>query len=213
MGREAHSEEMITGVIDELGKQSDRGAGIIAAAFTEEILEKIILNRLRPLSSDKYRDLFKGNSPLSTFAAKIDMAFAIGVLNEIAHRQLHLIRKVRNCFAHSIQPLDFEHSEIKQLIGSNELIANSGLLQENSTRNAFLWSFRVTVIGLMFWRDSRVALRLVHDDCPELAAAIRQYFDEHFTQVAARSLAQTPAADQAEDHQNPPAPADESGRP
>jgi hypothetical protein len=205
MAREPHSEEMISGVIDELEKQSDRGAGIIAAAFIEEILELVILNRLRPLSSDKHRNLFKGNSPLSTFAAKIDIAYAIGIINDLGHIQLHLIREVRNRFAHRIQPLDFQHPEIKQLISSNELIANSGLLKAAGIRNAFLWSFRVTAIGLIFWRDSQVSLKLVHDEHPELAASIRKYFTDHFTQAEAESLAQAPSADLAEGPQTTPA--------
>jgi hypothetical protein len=207
MVREPLSEATITGVIAELDKQSDRGAGIIAAAFIEEILELVILNRLRPLSSDKHRDLFRGNSPLAAFAAKIDIAYAIGVINEIAHIQLHLIRKVRNQFAHRIQPLDFEHPEIKQLIRSNELIAKSGLLEQTTIRNAYLWSFRVSAISLIFWRDSRVSLKLVHDEYPELADAIRQYFTEHFTQAEADVLARTPSVDAAEGPQTTPAPA------
>jgi hypothetical protein len=204
MAREPHSDAMITGVIDELGKQSDRGAGIIAASLMEEILELAILNRLRPLSSDKYRNLFKGNSPLSTFAAKIDIAHAIGLINDLGHIQLHLIREVRNRFAHRIEPLNFEHPEIKQLIGSNELISKTGLFTAASTRDAFLWAFRVTAIGLIFWRDSQVSLKLVHDEYPVLAAAISKYFTDHFAPVEAESLAQAPSADQAEGPQTTP---------
>jgi hypothetical protein len=203
MAREPLSEATITGVIEELVKQSDRGAGIIAASLIEELLEIVILNRLRPLSSDKHRNLFAGSSPLSTFAAKIDIAYAIGVINELTHIQLHLIRRVRNHFAHRIQPLDFEHPEIKQLITSNELIANSGLLKIASVRDAFLWSFRVAAIGLIFWRDSRVSLKLVHDELPELTTAIREYFSEHFTKAEAESISRTPAADSAEGPQTP----------
>jgi hypothetical protein len=204
MAREPHSDEVISGVISELERQSDRGAGIIAASFIEEILEFVILKRLRPLSSDKYRNLFKGNAPLSTLAAKIDIAYATGIINDLGNIQLHLIREVRNRFAHRIEPLDFEHPEIKQLISSNELIANSGLLKAASTRNAFLWSFRVTAMGLIFWRDSRISLKLVHDEYPELADSIKQYFTDHFTQAEAKSLAQTPSADPAGGQQTTP---------
>lgn len=210
MSREPHSGEMISSVIAELEKQSDRGAGIIAASLIEEILELVILMRLRPLSSDKYRDLFKGNSPLSTFAAKIDIAYAIGAINEVTHIQLHLIRKVRNHFAHRIDPLNFEHPEIKQLIRSNELIANSGVLETTTIRNAYLWSFRVTAIGLIFWRDSRISLKLVHDEYPELANDIRQYFDDHFALISAEQPPQTPSSDLKEGQQTTPAQSTES---
>jgi hypothetical protein len=206
MAREPHSEEIIAGAIKELEKQSDRGAGIIAAALIEEILETIILSRLRPLSSDKYRDLFHGNSPLASFAAKIDIAYAIGVINDLGRIQLHLIRKIRNEFAHRIKPLDFEHPDIKQLITSNELIANSGLLKQTTIRDGYLWSFRVTAISLMFWRDPRITLKLVHDEHPELAAAVSQYFDEHFTAEETKSIARTPSADPEEGPRTTPEP-------
>lgn len=189
MVREPHSDEQINTALAELVKQPDRGAAIIAAAMIEEILETVILNRLRPLSGTKYKRLFSGTAPLSTFAAKIDIAFAIGLINDLGYTQLNLIKDVRNRFAHEIAPLDFDHPEIKQIISANELLANSGFMGVGSVREAFLWVFRFTAATLIFWRDSRVSLRMVADDCPELSQVIQQYFRDYFASQEAHEPA------------------------
>ena len=46
--KELHSTEEIKTVFDELSKQTDRGAGIIAAAVVEELLAVVIQARLTP---------------------------------------------------------------------------------------------------------------------------------------------------------------------
>jgi DNA-binding MltR family transcriptional regulator len=45
--------------------------------------------------------LFEGFGPLSTFSAKIEFAFALGLLPRHVHTDLRTIKKVRNLFAHA----------------------------------------------------------------------------------------------------------------
>jgi len=59
---------------------------------------------------------FKGMGPLSSFSARIDMAYLLGLLGD-DHRyymSFHSIRKIRNLFAHTLAPIDFSSSEIKK---------------------------------------------------------------------------------------------------
>jgi len=101
ISKEAHYE-----VIKELENQTDRGAAIIGAALVEERLTEAIESRLLPNTIKKDK-LLNETGPLGTFSAKIDMAYGLGFFGENSHKDLHIIRKIRNKFAHRIEPLTF----------------------------------------------------------------------------------------------------------
>ena len=90
----------------ELEQQTDRGAAIIGAAFLEARLEEAIRSRLIG-TGEPVDALFKGEAPLRTFRAKIDMGFALGLFGPRIHRDLNLIRKIRNKFAHHFGAISF----------------------------------------------------------------------------------------------------------
>src|SRR5687768_9142964 len=95
-----HTSEQITAFLEELKTQSDRGVAIVAASVLEEITKGLILARLIELSSDRRDTLFeKTGAPLSSFSAKIEMAFALGAITNEIRLGLHLIREIRNRFA------------------------------------------------------------------------------------------------------------------
>ncbi|MCK1337965.1 hypothetical protein IVB38_18560 [Bradyrhizobium sp. 38] len=93
--------------IDEIPKQRDRGAAIIATAMLEEHLLEAVQSRLaRHQSTGK--KVFNGYGPLATFSARIDFGLLLGLYAESDHRDLHLIRRIRNNFAHSMHPISFK---------------------------------------------------------------------------------------------------------
>jgi mannitol operon repressor len=111
-----HTTDQVSAILLELNKQTDRGAAIIAAAVIEEILEIVILKRVRPLSNSRYESLFSGpNAVTGTLSAKIAMGFALSLYNEAGFKQLDMIREVRNKFAHRIEAITFEHPEILEI--------------------------------------------------------------------------------------------------
>lgn len=72
-------------VVDSYKQESDRSSAILAASFLEEILEKAIKSFL---IEDQFADtLFRGHSPLSTFSAKIDVAYALGLITKDMKKQ------------------------------------------------------------------------------------------------------------------------------
>ena len=91
----------------ELEQQTPRGAAIVAAAVLEDLLALVIQRRLIELSSKRTEALFGKMAPLSTFSAKIEMGFALGLYGEDGRAYLDLIRDVRNKFAHKFDPLTF----------------------------------------------------------------------------------------------------------
>jgi DNA-binding MltR family transcriptional regulator len=82
-----------------LSAETDRGVALVCAAYLDgelkALLEKTFVDA--PNTIDK---LFEGTGPLATFSSRIDLALAIGLLRGESHRGLHLIRKIRNDFAH-----------------------------------------------------------------------------------------------------------------
>ena len=98
-------------VLDEIASQTDRGTAIIATAYLDERLKEVILAKLSQSGLDmKFQEktvrdrLLGGSGPLQSFSARIDFAAALGFLGPQAHRDAHLIRKIRNDFAHKSTP-------------------------------------------------------------------------------------------------------------
>jgi len=55
-------------------------------------------------------DLFDPDRPLGTFSAKIALAYRLGLLEDHVEKALHLVRKVRNDFAHAITEVSLSES-------------------------------------------------------------------------------------------------------
>jgi hypothetical protein len=109
--------EQIQAVTDEIEKQTDRGAAIVAATVIDNVLETLITSRLIELSSRRREALFDQiNAPLRSLSSKIELAFALGLFSAERRESLHLIRDVRNKFAHRIDSVSFDHPEISAII-------------------------------------------------------------------------------------------------
>lgn len=104
----AHSEEAIQqalALVREIENQTDRGAAIIGVAWVEEELHAAIQS---VLEKDKtaWDRLFSKSGPLSSFSAKIDLARLLRMVSETVRGDLHIIRDIRNEFAHSVLAKD-----------------------------------------------------------------------------------------------------------
>lgn len=95
---------------DSLNPESDRGCALMAAAFLDAELD--LLLRQCIVDSRVAEDIFGQSRPLSTFSARIDLAFLLGLIDGVTHRDLHLIRKIRNDFGHVHAPLSFGEKAI-----------------------------------------------------------------------------------------------------
>ena len=76
------------------------------------------------------------------------MSYRLGILSDRYVRDLNLIRKIRNEFAHNIQGCDFNHSgilsRIQELEKSSQTVAKLNIMkglkesEDNDARNIFL---------------------------------------------------------------------------
>lgn len=90
---------------------SDRAAAVVGAAMLDAQLRILLEDRMSPQADRK--ELFDGaNAPLHSLSGKTDLAFALGLISAGEHRNLVLIRRIRNIFAHRIGNLSFETQEI-----------------------------------------------------------------------------------------------------
>ena len=92
--------------------ESDRACVILAAAMLDNALETLLKGRLAPSASGTDA-LFDGvNAPFSTFSARIDGCHRLALIDASFARGLHLVRRIRNDFAHNISGCDFADSAV-----------------------------------------------------------------------------------------------------
>lgn len=73
------------------------------------------------LKNDVRDKLFTGYGPLASFSAKIDMAFALGLIDAEQRKTLNHVRHIRNVFAHADELLHFNHPSF---VGNKKLNGN-----------------------------------------------------------------------------------------
>lgn len=84
----------------------------MAAEYIDQHLVMLLKTNLIDNKSVIKGLLDNPNGPLSTFSSHIELAYALGLIYENAHSDLHLIRKIRNEFAHTSEPISFNNNSI-----------------------------------------------------------------------------------------------------
>jgi len=94
-------------IIREIEGGSPRAVAVVAAAFVEEHLTKLIRWRLikEKIKSDVdlQKQIFRPGGPLGDFGNKISLAYLMGFITKEAWKELDIIRTVRNEFAHRVE--------------------------------------------------------------------------------------------------------------
>jgi DNA-binding MltR family transcriptional regulator len=118
---------------EQFRSESDRACAILAAAALDESLRRLLQKYLVPAPGRTDALLDGANAPLSSFSAKIDAAFRLGLVSEQFARDLHLIRKIRNDFAHDLEKSTFSDAavadRVKELVKESPLLA--GMREED----------------------------------------------------------------------------------
>jgi DNA-binding MltR family transcriptional regulator len=116
-----------------LSEESDRGCALMAAAYLEYELEKLIESIL---IEDKNisKKLFSGTGCLATFSSKIDLAYMLGLISSDIRSDLHILRKIRNEFAHDPEKFGFERDKIRNRCNELKMV---GFPNEKNSRFKF----------------------------------------------------------------------------
>jgi hypothetical protein len=95
--------------IEELELLSDRAAAIVGCSYLEGRLEESLRYDLVD-DPETVDDLLR--EPVGTFAARIKLARAIGLITRETKGDLDVIRKIRNLFTHDLSVRDFNSDAI-----------------------------------------------------------------------------------------------------
>ena len=118
-------------ILRTLKKESIRGSVIIAAALIEDQLQELLENRLL-LCHEENDPLFSGaNAPIGNMSSKIELAYRTGCITGKTRKSLHILRKLRNDFAHLSHEISFETQSVKD--------RTRNLLKLNSEFVEFMW--------------------------------------------------------------------------
>jgi DNA-binding MltR family transcriptional regulator len=76
---------------------------------------------MEPINHEMKKRLFDEYGPLSGFAAKIDLAYALKLIPKKIYDTLRIVKKIRDIFAHRSQFIDFENFEVVALLNKLDL--------------------------------------------------------------------------------------------
>jgi hypothetical protein len=105
-----------TDVERELWGENDRAFAVLQATHLENTLNRLFDFKLKSdLNSEVRKRIYGTGGALSTFSAKIVMAYAMGFIGPTVQSDLDLIRAIRNAFAHARRPMKFDIKEVKDV--------------------------------------------------------------------------------------------------
>jgi hypothetical protein len=109
MAHRSKSNELFDTFAEDL--QAERGARpliIVAAARIDDLLLEMLRTFLLPKRGKDQDELLEGDTPLSTFSARIKVCRRLGLIDETLYLAIDRLRTLRNFSAHSIS---FDHSK------------------------------------------------------------------------------------------------------
>jgi DNA-binding MltR family transcriptional regulator len=153
----------------EVQSESQRAMAILSVAILDEALTCLLRTTLLPCTSST-DPLFDGSyAPLGSFSTKIDFANRMGLITPDVSQSLHLVRRIRNEFAHNIASCSFEHAEIRNRVRELKRLNELARPERRSQfPDGVVGDFQAVVSWLIFWlwRLVEVAPRY----CPECGA-------------------------------------------
>jgi DNA-binding MltR family transcriptional regulator len=152
----------------EIVTADDRGCAIVSTVILENQLEILLRKSMLPEHSEP---LFGTYGPLSSFAAKIDLAVALALLSAEDAADLHNIRKIRNAFAHQIDSLKFSKPPIVDLIKGIRLRRSTVIGEKSGSRSDFLSAVAI----YMGFIQSKVGQVSAPKPVPEIHQTILDY--------------------------------------
>src|SRR5215469_2652966 len=98
--------EQLRQLLSQLEQQSIANA-IIGAVMVEHELDGLLRRRFKRKDDDTWEQLVSDQGPLTSFNAKIIAGYAFGIYDKKLRDDLHIVRAIRNAFAHSKKIIDF----------------------------------------------------------------------------------------------------------
>lgn len=143
----AESSDWNSFLLNEFDKESDRASALLVGAVLDEILKSFLKTALVPLPNSADDFLDGPSAVINTLGSRIDLVYRMGFISDRLCRDLHLIRKIRDDFAHNIDSTTYETPSIKDRIDLLHTFCSEGVTKNlgsklfpDSTRGKFLLS-------------------------------------------------------------------------
>ncbi len=120
---------------EEFNNETDRGAVVLTASLLDNVLTVLLKKFLAPSAESDDSIFDTPNAPLSSFGAKIKISERLGLISTRLARDLNLIRRMRNEFAHNIHGSSLNTGKIKDYFTT--LVTSSGIVEGHKDLNLF----------------------------------------------------------------------------
>lgn len=136
---------------DHFRSESDRAAAIVASSMLDNALATLLRKFLVVAVSKERSVLDSDRAPLGTFSARIDAAFQCGLMSKFMAADLHLIRKIRNEFAHDPLHMSFDTPVVKNRVLALEARSNLNTRDPETRKNVGPPGVRWDFLGMAAW--------------------------------------------------------------
>ena len=132
--------------VEDIQKEPDRGVPLVAVAFLDDVLYKLLEAYF--IDNSKIVSHMLGDpGALCNFAIRAELAYCLGLLPQQTYNDIKLIRKIRNQFGHSHHPVSFENDEIASLC--KKLYFANLTLQSSPVKVSARDRFEITAIMII----------------------------------------------------------------
>lgn len=111
--KRGQASDELTELFEALMDESDRGVVVILGSLLEDILLERIEREFVSLTKTQRKNLIRSGGLLSNFDDRINLAHALGLIDQDLVASLQVIKAMRNACAHSRLPLTFLTDELR----------------------------------------------------------------------------------------------------
>ena len=131
--------------LKEFQAETDRGTALVGAALLDKQLHDLLRSHF--LEKKASSELLEGGfAPLGTFSARAKVTYCLGLITDYEYRELQLIRKVRNVFAHQTHGTTFQNAAVASLCGK----LHAFMPEPRTSRLKFIDSVICTSLALWY---------------------------------------------------------------
>jgi hypothetical protein len=107
----------VVNLVEILDHESDRGVVVILGSLIEDLLlERTILNFV-DLTQPQRKNLTRNGGLLGSFDDRINLGFALGVIDQDTVETIQVVKAMRNACAHSRLDIRFSTPELRRALG------------------------------------------------------------------------------------------------
>ena len=101
---------------EEFQNETPRAAVIISGAFLDSLLRDLLASFMIENDKKAVDELLgtenNSDTPLSSFGARIKLAYCLGLISAVEYNDLKCIKFIRNKFAHKLHGYSFDEKEV-----------------------------------------------------------------------------------------------------